>query len=185
MVRINEDGQVIGGNRAAVNTAGFRIHGAIHKALSDIKAACHAHPPAGKAWSTFGWPLDIIGQDACTFWGILAVYQTFGGIVLEGDEYARISEALGDRDRVVILQNHGILTAGATVDEAAYLFMLVERSCQVQIMVEGTYLSKRLVSEEAARYTAKVNQDLVSGAVDQLLLSCVCTAYVANLISHI
>ena len=68
MVHINEDGQVIGGNRVAVNAAGFMIHSAIHKARPDVDAACHAHSKFGKAWSTFGKPLDIINQDACIFW---------------------------------------------------------------------------------------------------------------------
>ncbi|KAF5598648.1 class II Aldolase Adducin domain-containing protein [Fusarium pseudocircinatum] len=142
MVQINEEGQVVGGRRAAVNTAGFRIHGAIHKARPDINAACHTHSPYGKAWATFGRPLDIISQDTCTFRGIQAVYQNFGGIVLESDESERIAETLG-ANRVAILQNHGILTCGATVDEAAYLFTLMERSCEIQLLVESSGLPKK------------------------------------------
>lgn len=42
MVQIDEEGRIIGGNKAAIN------------------AACHTHSPAGKAWSTFGRPLDTI-----------------------------------------------------------------------------------------------------------------------------
>ncbi|KAL6361001.1 hypothetical protein LRP88_04462 [Fusarium phalaenopsidis] len=159
MVHIDEDGNVIGGNRVAVNKAGFQIHGAIHKARPDINAACHTHSPAGKAWSTFGRPLDIISQDTCAFLGIQAVYENFGGIVLEGEEGQRIAEALGEKNRVVILQNHGILTTGQTVDEAAYLFTLLERSCEVQIMVESTGLPKKVISKEEAEYTAKIYQE--------------------------
>ncbi|KAF5639077.1 class II Aldolase and Adducin domain protein [Fusarium sp. NRRL 52700] len=159
MVQINEEGQVIGGKRVAVNTAGFRIHSAIHKARPDINAACHTHSPHGKAWATFGRPLDIISQDTCTFRGIQAVYQNFGGIVLESDESERIAEALGEHNRVAILQNHGILTCGVTVDEAAYLFTLVERSCEIQLLVEGCGLPKKYVQDKEAEYTAKFYQD--------------------------
>ncbi|KAE8359958.1 class II aldolase/adducin N-terminal [Aspergillus caelatus] len=159
MVQIDEEGQVIGGNKVAVNAAGFKIHSAIHKARPDINAACHTHSVAGKAWSTFGRPLDIISQDTCTFLGIQTVYEDFGGIVLEDAESERITEALGEKNRVVILQNHGILTTGATVDEAAYLFTLMERSCEIQLMVDSTNLPKRFVGPKEAEYTAKVNQD--------------------------
>ncbi|SCN91633.1 related to novobiocin biosynthesis protein novR [Fusarium fujikuroi] len=159
MVQINEDGHVIGGNRVAVNKAGFQIHGAIHKARPDINAICHTHSPAGKAWSTFGRPLDIINQDACTFLGIQAVYENFGGIVLERDEGERIAAALGKSKRVAILQNHGLLTTGFTVDEAGYLFTLLERSCEVQIMVESTGLPKKIIGKREAEYTAKAYQD--------------------------
>ncbi|KAK1472413.1 class II Aldolase and Adducin domain-containing protein [Colletotrichum cuscutae] len=159
MVQIDEEGQVIGGNRAAVNAAGFMIHSAIHKARPDIHAACHTHSPAGKAWSTFGKPLDIVSQDTCNFWGIQAVYRSFGGVVLEADESQKIAESLGEKGRVIVLQNHGLLTTGGTVDEAAYLFTLMEKSCEVQIMVESTGLPKNIIGEKEAEFTAKVNAD--------------------------
>ncbi|KAL6358747.1 hypothetical protein LRP88_08939 [Fusarium phalaenopsidis] len=159
MVHINEDGQVIGGNRVAVNAAGFMIHSAIHKARPDVDAACHAHSKFGKAWSTFGKPLDIINQDACIFWNNQSVYSNFGGVVFEDQEGARIAEALGPKNRAVILQNHGLLTAGGTVDEAAYLFSLMERTCEVQLLVESSGLPKQIIGDEEAQYTYKYNAD--------------------------
>lgn len=74
----------------------------------------------------------------------------------------RIAGALGETGRVVVLQNHGRLTTGGTVDEAAYLFALMERSCEVQIMVESTGLPKKMIGETEAGLTAKVNADPVS-----------------------
>lgn len=161
MAQVNENGQVIGGNKVAVNSAGFQIHSAIHRARPDVHAACHTHSPAGKAWSAFGRPLDIISQDTCIFWGIQTVYEDFGGVVLEKEEGERIAKALGDSKKVAILQNHGLLTTGATVDEAAYLFTLLERSCEVQLMVESAGLPKKIVGDSEAEYTAKVNADPV------------------------
>jgi ribulose-5-phosphate 4-epimerase/fuculose-1-phosphate aldolase len=117
MVHVNEEGQAIGGNKVAVNAAGFMIHSDIHKARPDINAACHAQSPAGKAWSTFGRPIDIINQYSCTFFGIQAVYKSFGGFVLEAEEGIRIAEVLGKNGRVAILQSHGLLTARGTADE--------------------------------------------------------------------
>lgn len=161
MVHVNEEGQVIGGNKVAVNAAGFMIHSAIHKARPDINAACHTHSPAGKAWSTFGRPIDIINQDSCTFHNIQTVYSSFGGVVLEAEEGERVAAALGEHGRVAILQNHGLLTAGGTVDEAAYLFTLLERTCEVQLLVEASGLPKNYIGEKEAEYTARVNADPV------------------------
>ncbi|KAH6693853.1 class II aldolase/adducin N-terminal [Plectosphaerella plurivora] len=157
MVQINEQGQIIGGNRVAVNSAGFVIHSAIHRARPDVHAACHMHSPAGKAWSTFGRPVDIINQDSCVFFGMQAVYKSFGGVVLGEEEGQRIVQALGDKNRVIFLQNHGILTTGATVDEAAYLFTCLERTCEVQLKVEAAGCEKNFIGDEEARFTANVN----------------------------
>ncbi|PLB51465.1 class II aldolase and Adducin domain-containing protein [Aspergillus steynii IBT 23096] len=159
MVHVNEEGQVIGGNKVAVNAAGFMSRSAIHKARPDINAACHAHSPAGKAWSTFGRPVEILNQDSCIFVGIQRVYNTFGGVVLEKEEGERLAETLGQDGRVAILQNHGLLTAGSTVDEAAYLLTSLERTCEVQLMVESTGIPKIIVGDKEAEYTAKVNAD--------------------------
>ncbi|KAJ4253893.1 hypothetical protein NW762_010291 [Fusarium torreyae] len=159
MVHINEQGQVIGGNKVAINAAGFIIHSAIHRARPDIHAACHMHSPNGKAWSTFGKPLDIINQDSCNFYGTQAVYRDFGGVVIGEDEGQKIVEALGPKGRVIILQNHGLLTTGGTVDEAAYLFTCMERTCEVQLKVEAAGLPKNIISDTAAEFTARVNAD--------------------------
>ncbi|ESU06016.1 hypothetical protein FGSG_00790 [Fusarium graminearum PH-1] len=125
----------------------------------DVDAACHAHSKYGKAWSTFGKPLDMISQDACIFYKDHSVYSDFGGVVFEDDEGARIAQALGPKNRSVILQNHGLLTAGGTVDEAAYLFSLMERTCEVQLLVESTGLPRNTISDEAAEYTYRYNAD--------------------------
>lgn len=178
MVQVNEDGQVIGGNKVAVNAAGFMIHSAVHRARPDIHAACHTHSPAGKAWSTFGRPLDIINQDSCNFYGIQSVYNSFGGVVLEAEEGERVAASLGDKGRVAILQNHGLLTAGSTVDEAAYLFTSMERTCEVQLMVESTGLEKNFIGDKEAEFTARVNADpvrttylFILSSVTRLMLS--------------
>lgn len=162
MVQVDEDGNVIGGSRRAINAAGFKIHSAIHKARPDVIAACHTHSIHGKAYSAFGKPLDMLNQDACIFYNAHAVYDDFGGIVLEETEGRKIAEALGN-NKAAILRNHGLLTVGSTVDEAAYLFTLMERTCEAQLMVDaasrGTGAKPRLVDDRDAEYTYRATSD--------------------------
>ncbi|KAK0387047.1 hypothetical protein NLU13_5360 [Sarocladium strictum] len=165
MVQVDAQGNRVGGADAAVNKAGFIIHGAIHEARPDINAACHLHSPHGRAWSTFGRPVDMLSQDSCMFHDDLAVYASFGGVVFAPEEGRKIAAAMGPRKKNVILQNHGILTCGGTVAEAAAFFIALERACQTQLLVEacvapGTVgaragLAKTLVSEEEAAYTKR------------------------------
>lgn len=68
MIRVNLDGEPVGGNLSgSINAAGFQIHSAIHKARHDIHAICHTHSVHGGAWSAFGKPLEMINQDVCYF----------------------------------------------------------------------------------------------------------------------
>ncbi|KAH7015856.1 L-fuculose-phosphate aldolase [Ilyonectria destructans] len=158
LVQVNMQGDIIGGNRACINNAGFNIHSAIHHARSDVNAACHFHSVHGKAWSCFGLPLDMLNQDACTFYNDHAVHNMFSGIVFEASEGERIAKALGNK-RCAILQNHGLLTTGGTVDEATALFTLMENTCHAQLLAEAATASgiqKQICPHEEAEYTYRL-----------------------------
>lgn len=164
MILVDYDGNPIGGNVSRpANAAGFLIHSALHKARPDVDAAVHMHSKFGKAWSTFAKPLDMINQDVCYFYGeAQAVYKEFGGVVFSEEEGQRLAAALGPKGKALILRNHGLLTVGSTVDEAAYLFSLMERSCEIQLAVEAAAkqgLEKVLVPEESAEYTYRMASD--------------------------
>ncbi|EXJ64628.1 L-fuculose-phosphate aldolase [Cladophialophora yegresii CBS 114405] len=164
MIAVNLDGKVVGGNRTRPpNAAGFLIHSEVHKARPDVTAICHAHTVYGKAWSVFGRPLEMLTQDACKFYKAHSVYNSYGGVVLASEEGAQIAQALGPTNKACILRNHGLLTVGKTVDEAAFLFTSMEHACQGQLLAEaaaqGGGLKKVLISEEEAAYTNKMESD--------------------------
>lgn len=162
MVQVDEEGNIIGGSRKAVNAAGFKIHSAIHKARPDVNAACHTHSIYGKAYSTFGKPLEMINQDACIFYNAHTVYNDFGGVVLEDKEGQQIAKAL-QNNKAIILKNHGLLTVGSNVDEAAYLFSVMERSCQAQLLCDAAEKNsdkkKQIIPHEDALYTYNHTSD--------------------------
>lgn len=98
------------------------------------------------------------------FYNDLAVYPSFGGVVFAAEEGQKIADALGPTKKNIILQNHGLLTTGGTVAEAAAFFIALERACQTQFLVESaiapgsvggtlTRLQKTFVGDEEAEYT--------------------------------
>ncbi len=123
----------------------------------DVLAAAHSHSLYGKTWSIFGRKLDPITQDSCAFYNDHSVYNDYGGVVFELDEGARIAQALGT-NKAVILQNHGLLTVGKSIEECVWWFISMEKCCQVQLLAETAQsasgdvrgLQKTLISEEAA-----------------------------------
>lgn len=156
LVHVDEDGNILAdGNQAAINAAGFAIHSAIHKARPDVHAAAHTHSVYGKAYSVFAKPLDMISQDVCTFYKSHAVYADFGGVAFDAKEGIEIAKALGN-GKGAILKNHGLITVGGTVDEAAYLFTLMERSCECQLLAMAAATPENPILEcgdEEAAYT--------------------------------
>ena len=153
LIRCDHHGNVVEGDYP-VNAAAFAIHSRVHQTRSDAVAAAHSHSTYGRAWSTLGRKLDPLTQDVRAFYNDHALYDDFGGVVVELDEGQRIANALG-ANKAAILQNHGLLTVGKTVDEAAWWFITMERSCQVQILAESaatrTGEPPRTISDAAAR----------------------------------
>ncbi|GAQ46717.1 aldolase [Aspergillus niger] len=157
LVLVNENGEVLpGGAQHPINGPAFAIHSEIHKARPDLNAACHAHSVYGKAFSCFARPIEMLYQDALRFYNDLAVYPRYGGTVLSTEEGARIAKALGPTCRSVILQNHGMITCGRTVDEAAFLFIALDRCCHAQMMANaaaGPEWEKVYINKEEAEMT--------------------------------
>jgi ribulose-5-phosphate 4-epimerase/fuculose-1-phosphate aldolase len=99
------------------------------------------------------------------FYDDLAVYTNFGGVVFAKEEGQHIAQALGPKHKNLILQNHGLLTCGGTVAEAAGFFIALERACHTQLLTEAaigphtvgasSYLRKTYIGDEEAAYTKK------------------------------
>jgi ribulose-5-phosphate 4-epimerase/fuculose-1-phosphate aldolase len=151
LIRVNHAGEIVeGGQNGPLNLAAFAIHSTVHAMRPDVHAAAHTHSVYGRTFSTLGKPLSMITQDACAFLDDHAVYDDFGGVAIEMDEGHRIGKALGPRNKAIILQNHGLLTVGASVDAAVWWYLSLERCCQVELLARSTGVEPKTISAEAA-----------------------------------
>jgi ribulose-5-phosphate 4-epimerase/fuculose-1-phosphate aldolase len=147
LILVNDGGEVVEGD-GLLNTAAFAIHSQVHAARPDVVAAAHSHSLYGKAWSSLGRLLDPLTQDACAFYEDHGIFDDYTGVVLDPSEGKRIAYALGGH-KAVILRNHGLLTVGQSVEEAAWLFITMERTCQAQLLAEAAGTPVPISSEQA------------------------------------
>jgi ribulose-5-phosphate 4-epimerase/fuculose-1-phosphate aldolase len=158
LILVNDTGDVVQGTWP-VNQAAFAIHSQVHAARTDVVAAAHAHSLNGKAWSSLRRPLDPLTQDSCAFYGDHEVFDDFTGVVLDVEEGKRIAHSLGG-SKAVILSNHGLLTVGHTVDEAAWWFITMERTCQAQLLAEAAGTPVLIDPEQAEKTAGQVGSPL-------------------------
>jgi ribulose-5-phosphate 4-epimerase/fuculose-1-phosphate aldolase len=151
LVLVDAEGNVVEGKHRQIRKAAFVIHSHVHAARPDVMVAAHAHSAYGTAWSTLGRLVEPITQDACIFFEDHGLLESFGGIVVESSEGGRVAAALGPR-KALILQNHGLLTVGQSVDEATFWFVALERACQTAVLAESVG-SPRLIPADVARQT--------------------------------
>ncbi|MGH4034231.1 class II aldolase/adducin family protein [Actinomycetota bacterium Odt1-20B] len=160
LVLANEEGQVVEG-RYHVNQAAFTVHAQAHRARPDVVAVAHCHSLYGRALSTLGELLDPITQEACAFYESHALYDGYTGVIVDEEEGRRIASALGDH-KAVILRNHGLLTVGDSVDAAAWWFISLERSCQVQLSARAAGRPVMIGHKQAVATREQLGSDLVA-----------------------
>lgn len=152
LILVNEEGEIVAGKHQALNKAAFAIHSAIHKARPDVIAAAHSHSVYGKAWSAVGRKLDPLTQDSCIFYEDHGLFDDYTGVVGDLSEGDRIGAALEDM-KAVILQNHGLLTVGHSIEECIFWFITMERTCQAQLLAEGTGSDLIKIGHDVAMHT--------------------------------
>ena len=106
------------------------MHFEIYKKRPDINVVIHTHPAAAIALSTYGKAFKLINHDALAFFENLAYFNKYPGLISTTQQGAELAEALGDCS-AVILQNHGIVVAGSSIEEAVVMAVQLEHACQI------------------------------------------------------
>jgi ribulose-5-phosphate 4-epimerase/fuculose-1-phosphate aldolase len=153
LVKIDIEGNILEDNGYPVNPAGFVIHSAVHAARPDVLCVFHTHTRYGMAVSALESGLLPLSQFAMQFYNRVA-YHDYEGLALDLAERQRLVDDLGDRN-VMILRNHGLLTAGTTIPEAFYLLYYLEKACEVQITAQAAGAPLVYPSAETCEKTAQ------------------------------
>jgi ribulose-5-phosphate 4-epimerase/fuculose-1-phosphate aldolase len=139
-------------SRPLLNRAAFAIHSEIHRARPEVVAAAHSHSTYGKAFSTLGHLLDPITQDACMFHDDHVLFESYTGVVLDSNEGREIARALGHR-HAAILQHHGLLAVGQSVEAAVWRYVAMEEACRVQLLAMQAGTPRQIAPGIAATAT--------------------------------
>jgi ribulose-5-phosphate 4-epimerase/fuculose-1-phosphate aldolase len=148
LIKVDFDGNVIAGDYP-YNDAGHAIHTAILKARPDINVALHSHTRAGMAVSCMECGLLPLTQQANEVKAILCSHKY--GVATNNEEECRLlGESMADK-WVMIMQNHGLLSAGRTVGEAFYHLYTLENACKVQVDVMASGMKPVVPDDDVIR----------------------------------
>ena len=130
LVLVDEDLNPVDG-RSMPNPA-TRFHVWVYRARPDVHCIVHTHPPAVSALSMLGEELAVAHMDATPFFEDCAYLRDWPGLPIADSEGAVISGALGSK-RSILLAHHGLLTAGASIEEAAVMAIWMEHAADLQL----------------------------------------------------
>jgi len=109
-----------------------RFHIWVYRERPDVRCIVHTHPPAVSALSMIGEELAVAHMDATPFFEDCAYLSEWPGLPIGDDEGDIIATHL-KKKRSILLAHHGLLTAGATIEEAAVMALWLEQAADIQL----------------------------------------------------
>ncbi len=105
------------------------IYTEIFKARPDVHAAVHCHAAMCVALSLAETPIDWVHMQSSRFKGGTPIFPR-PIYILDESEGAELAKTLGDASAMMI-KGHGIVTVGATIDEACINALYMERTAKI------------------------------------------------------
>jgi L-ribulose-5-phosphate 4-epimerase len=133
IITVDLDGRKIGGTMPRHNEV--FIHSEVLRARPDIQAVVHTHPPHAVAFSSLGRELVAVNNEAGYFHKRLPIFSETTDLIVTPDRGKAVARWLGENP-ALILRNHGIVTAGRSIEEAVWTALKLERACRVQLLAE-------------------------------------------------
>jgi L-fuculose-phosphate aldolase len=112
------------------------IHSEIFKARRDVNCVIHTHPPYSIALSATGRSMKCYSQPGAMFFEALGVYTDTINLIRTHTLGAGVAKALGPH-RAVLLKNHGVVVAGASIEEAVISVIMLENAAMIQMITEA------------------------------------------------
>jgi ribulose-5-phosphate 4-epimerase/fuculose-1-phosphate aldolase len=151
---VDHEGNLVEGE-GMVHPGAMILHPDIYSAHPGIQSIGHTHSPYGRVLSTLGRRLDPITNESAIFFDRHALYDSHAN-----GEGANLARSMRARDRALVMANHGIVTFGQTVDEMIYLFLSLEKSCQIQVQAEAAGTPRVLDDSVAESIAARLTHHI-------------------------
>lgn len=129
-IEVDQDLNTISGTGMA-NPA-TRFHLWVYKSRPDVHSIIHTHSPWMQALAAARQPLVVAQMDMTPFHNDCAFLGDWPGVPIADQEGVIIMGALKE-NRSLVMAHHGMLTTGATVQEATYLAVYLERAARTQL----------------------------------------------------
>jgi len=154
LVKIDVEGEILWKPQTeyGINKSGYVIHGAIHKARSDVTCILHTHTRAGMAVAAMKCGLLPLSQTSIRFMGHIG-YHDYEGPAVDLDERERIVCDLGEHN-ALIMRNHGLLACGPSIPEAFNTMYQLEMSCQAQVDAMSARTELTMPGDNVVSHTA-------------------------------
>jgi L-fuculose-phosphate aldolase len=155
IITVDIEGEKVAGTHQRHNEV--FIHTEIMRVRPDIQAVVHTHAPHAVVFSSLGKPLLPVGHGGSMFYEALPVFAETTDLIVNQTLGKAVARCLGPH-QAVLLRNHGIATAGRTLEEAIWLAITLEKACWMQLVAESAGGAKLVTPPEEALRKKRINR---------------------------
>ena len=156
LIKVDFSGKIIDNKYGfEINKNGTAVHRSIYANRSEINCILHTHSHYGVAVANQEQDLLLLDQMTMMFAGKIG-YHDFETLFTKNTKQEQLLHDMQGK-YVMILKNHGLLSAGSSITEAFWFHYYLEASCKVHILTTSTgsklqYPDKEIVVDTAAQY---------------------------------
>ena len=123
IITVNIEGDKVSGEWPRHNEV--YIHSEVLRARPDVNCVIHTHPEHAIAFSSLGKELQPMSNDGTMFSAGVPIFSETTDLIINQERGKAVARTLGDKG-ALILRNHGIVTAGSTIEHAVFLAIKLE-----------------------------------------------------------
>ena len=158
LAKADFNGKILSEGDVSLAPAGLNFHSGILKEKRDVNCVIHTHPEHAVAFSSLGKQLQPMSNDGTMFSAGVPIFSETTDLIINQERGKAVARALGDKG-ALILRNHGIVTAGSTIEHAVFLAIKLEKACRIQMLAEQAGGPKLFVKpEELAAKRGRTNR---------------------------
>lgn len=131
------DGTVVESQNGAAPSVESGLHSAVYRVRPDVQAVVHTHQTYGSLFSVIGTPIPPLFDEVSFSLGThvdLIPYALSGTPELADN----VEQKVSNHANAYLLQNHGILALGKTLDKAILHAELLEKTAHIYYMAIST-----------------------------------------------
>lgn len=111
------------------------IYTEIFKARPDVNAIVHCHAPMCIALGLAGKRVEAIHMQSSPFAGGVRIFEK-PIFIIDEDEGRELADAIG-RDNAIVINGHGIVVLGKSIDEVCVRALYLERTAKIQAIAHA------------------------------------------------
>lgn len=136
IVTITPNGEIVSDNGYKVMPQAANIHLETYNARKNINAIIHTHSKYAVILSSLECGMQFTNQQSLRFYDDVS-YHHYDGLALDNEGKA-IAASLGEKNSMMILDNHGIITTAESIEKAIYKHYYFEKAIEIEVKTLAT-----------------------------------------------